>query len=164
MDRIGFSYYEAVDFDLYFRLVGNPEVMGFEPSRALSRKEALVTFEEALAVNRMFPGYGQFKVFDRTERQFIGLAKLAVTGVDELEYGCLLLPQYWGRGYATEICSRLLVMARADPQYALVTAYVHPDNNASRKVLSKCGFQSVTTGPLNEKLSVMLKEDYRVRT
>jgi len=47
----------------------------------------------------------------------------------------------WGRGYATEVCKRMLRFAFEDVALNEVVASVHEDNVASQKVLEKAGMQ-----------------------
>ena len=57
----------------------------------------------------------------------------------EIEVGYLLKPAAWGRGYATEICRRLLRFAFEETDLGEVVATFDPENIASRRVLLKCG-------------------------
>ncbi len=57
----------------------------------------------------------------------------------EIEIGYFLKRSAWGRGYATEICERLLQFAFQEVGLNEVVASVHEENVASRKVLEKCG-------------------------
>ncbi len=58
----------------------------------------------------------------------------------EIEIGFFFKPSAWGRGYATEVCRRLLQFAFQDVSLNEVVSSVDEDNVASRKVLQKCGF------------------------
>lgn len=48
-----------------------------------------------------------------------------------------------GQGYATEAAAGLTDFALADPQVRNVLAHTRPDNGASHRVLTKCGFTQV---------------------
>ena len=60
----------------------------------------------------------------------------------EIEIGYFLKPSAWGRGYATEICKRMLQFAFQDVALDEVVASVDEGNVASKKVLEKCGLLS----------------------
>ena len=62
-------------------------------------------------------------------------------GVVEIAYG--IVPDYEGRGYATEAAQALLTYARADGRVRTILAHTLPTRNASTRVLEKCGFQRV---------------------
>lgn len=59
-------------------------------------------------------------------------------GAVELAYG--IDPNQQGHGYATEAAAALTEFAFADERVRLVRAHSKPDNQASARVLVKCGF------------------------
>jgi ribosomal-protein-alanine N-acetyltransferase len=59
-------------------------------------------------------------------------------GAVEIAYA--IVPDYCGRGYATEAAAALVAFAFADSQVRLVRAHTLPTANASTRVLTKCGF------------------------
>ena len=59
-------------------------------------------------------------------------------GVVEIAYG--IAPGYEGRGYATEAARALADYAFASGRVRLVQAHTLPEQNASTRVLLKCGF------------------------
>lgn len=59
-------------------------------------------------------------------------------GVVEIAYG--VAPSREGRGYATEAAGALVRFATADERVQLVRAHTLPEENASTRVLRKCGF------------------------
>ena len=60
-----------------------------------------------------------------------------------IETGYLLKPEYWGRGYATEICARMLRFGFAVTELDEIYATTDPENEASKRVLGKCGFTNL---------------------
>jgi [ribosomal protein S5]-alanine N-acetyltransferase len=60
-------------------------------------------------------------------------------GTVEIAYG--IVPDYQGRGYATEAAQALVAYARADSRVRTILAHTLPARNASTRVLEKCGFQ-----------------------
>ena len=59
----------------------------------------------------------------------------------EIAYG--INPEYQGRGYATEVARALVAFAFASGQVRLVCAHTRPEENASTRVLTKCGFERI---------------------
>lgn len=59
----------------------------------------------------------------------------------DIEVGYILKKSAWGRGYATEICKRLLAFAFEQTPLTDVVACIDDDNENSRNVLYKCGLQ-----------------------
>ncbi|MEX0281186.1 MAG: GNAT family N-acetyltransferase [Arenibacterium sp.] len=56
-----------------------------------------------------------------------------------IETGYLLKPAHWGKGYATEICARMLRFGFENTTLDAIYATTDPDNAASQNVLRKCG-------------------------
>jgi RimJ/RimL family protein N-acetyltransferase len=59
---------------------------------------------------------------------------------NDIEVGYFLKESAWGKGYATEACSRLLKLAFEKMPLSEVVASYDAGNDASRNVLLKCGF------------------------
>lgn len=59
----------------------------------------------------------------------------------EIAYG--IHPPYQGQGYATEAARALSTFAFHSGQVKVVRAHTKPENNASTRVLTKCGFECV---------------------
>ena len=57
----------------------------------------------------------------------------------EIEVGYILKQSAWGRGVATEACSRLLKFAFEETPLEEIVAVTDPGNAASQHVLTKCG-------------------------
>ncbi|RQO70677.1 GNAT family N-acetyltransferase [Pedobacter sp. KBW06] len=137
-----FSAY--TDFSDYYLLVSNEQVMAMVTERGLPMEEATAEFENVLKRNEKYPDFGRFKIFDSATDQFIGLGKmdLSDTVTGEAELGYLLLPEYWGKGYGTEIAQHLMALAESSPFLHKITAIIDPANAASRKILINQGFVS----------------------
>jgi RimJ/RimL family protein N-acetyltransferase len=69
------------------------------------------------------------------------LRHLPVSGVDEVELGYALMPDYWGRGLATEIGSACVAVAREELALTSIVATTDPRHEASQHVLMKLGFR-----------------------
>lgn len=63
-----------------------------------------------------------------------------------VEIGYSILPEYRGRGFATEMAGALVSRACALPAVRRVIAHTFPDNAGSIKVLENCGFAFVGPG------------------
>ena len=59
----------------------------------------------------------------------------------EIEVGYILKRSAWQKGYATEICRRMLAFAFEETPLADVVASIDDDNKNSRRVLHKCGLR-----------------------
>ena len=69
---------------------------------------------------------------------------LVVPGVmpeGDIEVGYFLVPDAWGKGYATEACKRILRFGFEETPLEEIVATFDVGNTVSRKVLLKCGFK-----------------------
>lgn len=63
-------------------------------------------------------------------------------GEVEIAYG--IVPDFQGRGYATEAANALVAWAAKNGRVAIARAHTLPERNASTRVLEKCGFRFVS--------------------
>ena len=63
---------------------------------------------------------------------------LGSNGIVEIGYG--ILEEYQGQGYATEAVGATVNWALLQPGVTRVEAETEPDNQASQRILEKCGF------------------------
>ena len=146
--RIAFKRIESEsDFAPFTQLVLNEQVMRMDMGRAFTPEEAETYFAFILRYNRENPDTGTYLVF--ANDAFIGVGALYCRPEGaEIEY--MLLPEFWNRGYATEIVSELLKIARGKPEIHQIRAMMDPKNAASRRVLIKNGFVYETTERIAE--------------
>jgi len=132
------------DFKYYFSLVSNEKVMAMVTERAIPLEEARIDFKLLLDKNKEYKDFGNFKVFETTSNDFIGLGLLKIDENDlsKAELGYLLLPEFWGKGYGSEIATLLLNKAEESKVLHQITAIIDPKNIASKKILLNNGFIS----------------------
>ena len=86
-----------------------------------------------------------FAVVHRDDERVIGSAAFKGApddeGVVEIAYG--IAPSYRGQGYATEAAKALLSFALERVDVKAIRAHTRPENDASGRVLTKCGFHQV---------------------
>ncbi|SDK36360.1 GNAT family N-acetyltransferase [Sediminibacillus albus] len=143
MDRIILEKFEYNDFPFYFNLVSNESVMAMITERSIPFNEAQGNFQKLLDRNKKFVEFGTYKVYDNQTNKFIGLGKLILNEEkqNEAELGYMLLPEYWGQGYGSEIAG-ILVQRAKKTKLNRLTAVIDPENISSRRILVKKGFIS----------------------
>jgi [ribosomal protein S5]-alanine N-acetyltransferase len=78
----------------------------------------------------------------RETDEFIGLVFLDTYHDDhDTEIGYQFLPNYWGKGYATEIITQILKFGVETLGYSTIVAETQSQNKASCHVLQKVGMQ-----------------------
>jgi ribosomal-protein-alanine N-acetyltransferase len=142
--RINMRKFAENDFQEYFKLVSNEKVMKMITGEALSLEKAEKRYKNLLAVNKLHQSFGSFIVFEKESGEFIGYGKIIPDSETktEAEVGYMLMPEYWGRGYAAEITKILLEKAEKTGMLKKLTAIIDPENTASKNVLLKNGFIS----------------------
>jgi [ribosomal protein S5]-alanine N-acetyltransferase len=91
------------------------------------------------ACQRKKLGYGPWTV-RASDGQIIGFGGLYDDPFDPgwgAEIGYRFAASAWGKGYATELTRFCLRLARQQFGLAIIRAFAHPDNAASRRVLEK---------------------------
>lgn len=57
----------------------------------------------------------------------------------KIQFGYIISPTQWGKGYATEACLKVLQTIRILPEVYRIGTFVDAENLASIRVLQKCG-------------------------
>jgi [ribosomal protein S5]-alanine N-acetyltransferase len=139
--RLGFSHWSAEDLPLATALWGNHEVTRYfggpfsqeKINERLAREIALMSAH----------GVQYWPVFLLAGGAHVGCAGLQPYKLDEkiYELGVHLLPSYWGQCFAVEASKAIIAFAFGSLGATSLFAGHHPENNASRGVLKKLGFQ-----------------------
>jgi RimJ/RimL family protein N-acetyltransferase len=139
-DRLVLRNYRLSDFEDHYRLHSDPSVMRYLiGGRPMTRFDAwrhmafLVGHWELL-------GYGYFAVEEKATQTFIGrIGYTNPEGWPGFELGWTLLPEFQGRGYATEGAKFLLQYAFNEMDRNHVISLIHPDNKRSIAVAERLG-------------------------
>lgn len=89
-------------------------------------------------------GFGIWVLRDPDGGRFAGragLRRLQVSGNDEVEVLYALMPEFWGKGLATEIAQALVRIAFERLGLAEVVSFTLPTNRASQRVMEKAGLR-----------------------
>lgn len=108
----------------------------YTPGMPLPGEDAREILDQLIDPN----GWGAWLVFRHDE--VVGDAGFRGPPADgEVELGYSTLPDYRGRGYATEAARALVEWALAQPGVERIVAAPEPDNEASRRVLENAGLR-----------------------
>lgn len=144
MHNLSYSKFEEKDFDDYFLLVSNADVMKQIIGRPHTLEEAKEIFKGNLENNMLHPQCGTYKIVNADNGAFVGFVKLELEAAtrNEAEIGYMLLPQYWGKGYGKQVAEYVLNIAKDIEQLTRLTGNIDPENKGSRKILTNHGFTS----------------------
>lgn len=136
------------DFNL-LNLDSNAAVHTYLGNNPISTIEQAQSIISNLCEQYASNGIGRWATFELHTGRFIGWSGLKY--VTELEnnhshyydVGYRFMPQFWGKGYATEACKAALAYGFEQIGVDEIIGAAHVDNKASRRVLEKCGLQFV---------------------
>jgi [ribosomal protein S5]-alanine N-acetyltransferase len=144
-ERLSYRKFTQADASEYLRLVTNGDVMQYITQRALTKEEGLERFANNLNTNAQHPDFGFFAVYriedSGNDATFVGLAKFVLSHEHQAEMGYSLLPEHWGKKYASEIVGRFVAYARTLHALHELIAFVETPNTASIRVLANQRFE-----------------------
>lgn len=140
--RLAVRRFRLDDFEWLHALNSDPEVMRYcggvltrEKSEELLRVRILDYYEQ-------HPGLGVWATIERATGAAIGMHLLNhIRGESYIQVGYLLDPRWWGRGYATEMCVRLLRYGFAELGLPRIVAITELPHVVSQRVLLKSGLR-----------------------
>jgi RimJ/RimL family protein N-acetyltransferase len=140
-ERLWLREYVPEDAVAVFELGSDPVVHRYTGDACLTSIEQARTMlcERPIADYRQH-GFGRWAVVLKGSARVVGMAGLKfLPERQEVDLGYRLLPEYWGRGLATE-ASRASVWYGLDTlRLPRILGLVHPANVRSIRVLMKCG-------------------------
>ena len=139
-ERLLVRQYYPDDQHNFFLLNGSEEVMKYiRPAK--SKEETDQYFLEIMDHANSAIIYGRWAALEKSTGNFIGsFCVIEVDKTDRMQLGYALLPQYWQKGYATELTQAGLQYVFAKTPIDIIYAYTEKENLASQNVLLKSGF------------------------
>lgn len=132
------------DLEDLLQLQSNPHVMKYIDKGVRDREQVLLRLNKAIEHYEKH-GFSLGSVYGKNDRKFVGRAGLIHLAYDdtqpEVEIGYALLPETWGKGYATELAQSLIHWGFKHLTVNQLVGITHPENIASQRVLQKCGMQ-----------------------
>lgn len=136
------------DVPALFAFLGDPWAMRHthcDPSPRACRRRVAVHERR-----RRRDGCAPWTVLARADGRIVGWGGLYEDPFEPgwgVELGYHFHPAAWGRGYASELAAAATAVADRVLALPAVSAFAHPDNAASRRVLAKAGFAPVRLVP-----------------
>ena len=130
------------DAEPLFEILGDATAMRFT-----MRQQSLRDCRRYLAAHerqRRRVGCAPWVIIEQETNAMIGFGGLYEDPFDPgwgPEVGYFLASRAWSKGYATELALHCVVIARKQTHWPVLRAFVHPENIASQRVLSKAGFR-----------------------
>lgn len=131
------------DLESFHVMQSNPKVMQFADGDVKSLEAHTIELNELMSkytgTNNDFWIYA---IVRKSDSKFVGTVALVKDGKED-EIGYRFLEEYWGIGYATEICGGLIQYCKSIGLRKII-GYVVDENSASVKILEKYKFKKVT--------------------
>lgn len=127
------------DRDDFLRMRSDPRVT--QVLGAIEAEQAGVLVHK-LAEHWQRHGYGWWIARDPASGRFLGcggLRAVTIDGVPETEVAYGFLPDYWGRGLATELARVAVAQGFVRLGVRDIVGFALPGNRASRRVMEKAG-------------------------
>ncbi len=142
-EHLGIRALETSDYENYLALESNPEVKHFYPGQHhVDPKRVKKNIERNIYFYKKI-GFGVFVMVELATGKFIGRCGFGPTESGELEVGYLLMPEFWGKGLATELLKGLLAWADHHILSAsYILSYTPVQHTASQRVMQKAGMKS----------------------
>jgi RimJ/RimL family protein N-acetyltransferase len=132
------AVYEFGSSELVQRYTGNACMESLDEAKDLIKN----VFQNDYATH----GYGRYATIYKPDGKLIGFSGLKyLPEFDKTDLGFRYLPEYWGKGIATEASLALLDFGFHQLKLKEIIAAVMPDNVASSRVLEKVGLKYYKT-------------------
>ena len=130
------------DIDVIYELNRIPEILTYIPTEPFtSRVQAETLFQDVILSNYDEYGYGRWAVYHKQDKRVIGFCgPKFIEELNDVEIGYRYLPEYWGKGIASEAANGVLPVL---PKYGIreVIALILIGNIASESVAQKAGLR-----------------------
>ncbi len=140
-DRLRLTRMTGADFDDLYRLHQDPQVMA--TLGGLRSHDVTVGFVQRTATHWARHGFGLWMLYAKGSGVFAGrggLLHVTVGGREEVEVAYALMPEFWGRGLATELATTCVRIAFDVLRLPDLVCFTLPTNRASQRVMEKVGF------------------------
>lgn len=138
-ERLQLRLFRETDWRGMHRHYANPECTRYTLGRCLSEGESW-RLTSTLAGHWLLRGYGPYAVEEKASGQLLGGVGLWYPGdFPEREIKWALLPEFQGRGYASEAARAVLAMAREHYPEQPPISFIHCDNQPSIRVALAAG-------------------------
>ena len=140
-ERLLLRRIERRDVDDIFEYSHNPETSKFLLWYPHEKKSDTVYYYKAVDKRYKSGEFFDWAIIERSSGKMIGTC--GFTSINErdekAEVGYVINPFYWGRGYATEALLRVIEFGFSDLRLERIEAKYIIGNDASRRVMEKCG-------------------------
>lgn len=141
-DRLLLREITLDDAEDLFKLHSNAEVQKYTGEPVVESIEEIEKAIQGRISDYEQYGFGRWATFLKHEMQFVGWAGLAyLPEFDEIDLGYRFLPEFWGKGIATEASQAILTYGFDTLDLSKIIAIAMKENTASISVMEKVGME-----------------------
>lgn len=134
---------EFLDLEGFFKLESNPLVLQYATGEVKTLLECENELKELIEkYDKENNDFWIYTIERKSDKNFIGTVALVKDEEGNDEIGYRFIEEYWGNGYATEICEALIKYCKSIGMKKLIGCVVD-DNIASAKILERFNFKEV---------------------
>ncbi|MFV7783836.1 GNAT family N-acetyltransferase [Shewanella marisflavi] len=148
--RLCMRQFVLEDAEYVYRFAANPDVVRYtgDADAVKSLEDAKRIIENYWLAGYREHGFARYALINKADKQLIGFCgikyeSLLNRGQGGIDIGYRMLPEYWGKGLATEAVTACLRYAHETLGIDCVYAEVMLDNPASSRVLEKAGMVQI---------------------
>jgi [ribosomal protein S5]-alanine N-acetyltransferase len=143
-ERLLFRKFTIDDAELIYDLNFDPEVTKYTKDPITDVGHARKVLEEVILPQYALYGHGRWALLLKENGEFIGWCGLKYRPeLDEIDLGYRFKKKFWGKGYATEAAKASIDYGFGKLNLKTITGRALPGNDASVKVLEKCGMKYI---------------------
>ncbi|MEM6966683.1 MAG: GNAT family N-acetyltransferase [Bacteroidota bacterium] len=153
-ERLIMRDFREEDAEGIFKLDSNPSVVQYLHMAPMNSLQQAIEQIEHVRSQYEKNGIGRWVLIEKATNSFVGWSGLKFENhpllnnqQDYYDVGYRLLPEYWGRGYATESAIASVQYGWEKMGLKKMNAAAHSENLASKNVLKKIGFKEVSLVP-----------------
>ena len=139
--RLRLEPYTEAHTEGLFILNSNTDVMRYITGRPLSMEETVNHIQHIKECWAHY-GFSSWSIIESSTGQIIGscgVQHLEFNPDNPIEIGWRIIPQKWGKGFATEAAKAIMDFAFNNQKFQLVYAVCHKENLKSVRVMKKLG-------------------------
>lgn len=150
-ERLTLRQFTARDWDDFYRIRSDPEVMRFITGAPPTPEQIKAAFEKTLQ-RWEEQKFGRLAIRFHDSEELIGWCGLDLLDKsDEVEVGYAMLPKFWGQGIASEVAAACIRYGFESLKLERIVAVSFPENVASWKVMKKLGMRYVKNARFYDK-------------
>lgn len=164
-DRLILRRQRVQDAAELFAFMGDPQAMRYTQCYSTVRevRRLIAAYEKQRGTSGCVP----WTILTKADRRIIGRGGLYVDPFDPawgVELGYHFAPAFWAQGFASELARAALEWGWNCLGLKEVSAFAHPENVASRRVLEKAGFKVERYVPSMDRYLYRISRPGQVRS